>query len=553
MGCRRGRLKRRSREDVMRLDPHLQRRPANHRPLTPLDFLERAVAAFPERPCVVWGDRTWTYGEFGRIVAAMAAFLRQQGVVAGDVVSVMSGNRPEMLAAHYAVPMVGAVLNAINTRLDAATVAYILGHSESRLVIADPAAYAVASARAAEQDIVAFRLSGDGCGDGTDNLHFLDGEATLPADLLAAIRDEWQPICLNYTSGTTGKPKGVVYHHRGAYLNALGNVFAMRFDESTRYLWILPMFHCNGWCHTWAITAAGGVHVCLDKVDPGLIFASLDRHGVTHMACAPVVLYMLLNHPGGRNGARRVTVATGGASPTSTLIAGMEAMGFNLIHLYGLTESFGPVTMRTLSQEETRLDAPAKAALLARQGSRHLTANHVRIIGKDGADVPCDGATPGEILLTGNTLMMGYYRDAEASDQAFAGGLFHTGDLAVRHPGGDMEIRDRSKDVIISGGENISSLELEGVLHQHPAVLMAAVVAAPDPKWGEIPVAFIELRAGTGADEQALKDFCRARLAGFKQPRRFLFQELPKTATGKIQKFVLRNIARQKVAEEGSA
>jgi fatty-acyl-CoA synthase len=531
---------------MMRLEPHLERRAANHRPLTPLDFLERAVTGFPDRPCIVWRDRALNYRQFGDLVAVMAAFLRSKGVAAGDVVSLMCGNRPEMLAAHYAVPMIGAVLNSINTRLDVATVAYILDHCESRLVIADSASHPVALAAGVRQAVSIFRLADGGVDDGSGDLHFLDIPASSPGDMLAGVTDEWQPICLNYTSGTTGHPKGVVYHHRGAYLNAIGNVIALGLNEKTRYLWVLPMFHCNGWCHTWAITAAGGLHICLDRVDPSLIFAAIAERQVTHVACAPVVLYMLLNHPDriARDPSRRVVVATGGASPTSALIAEMDLLGFDLIHLYGLTESFGPVTMRGLSDDETALPVPEKASLLARQGSRHLTANRVRVVDAEGLDVAHDGTTVGEILLSGNTLMMGYYRDELATEKAFETGLFHTGDLAVVHPDGDIEIRDRSKDVIISGGENISSLEIESVLHQHPGVLMAAVVAAPDSKWGEIPVAFVELRTEARADAQELTAFCRERLAGFKLPRRFLFQDLPKTATGKIQKYILRDIAR---------
>jgi fatty-acyl-CoA synthase len=530
----------------MRLDPHLERRAANHRPLSPLDFLDRAVQTFPERPAVVWRDCELSYGQFGALVAAMADFLRQRGVLPGDVVSLICANRPEMLAAHYAVPLVGAVLNAINTRLDQATVRYILVHSESRLLIADPASYPTALAAASEPGVPVFRLSENGRVDATSDLHLLDASGTLADDLLAEVADEWQPICLNYTSGTTGEPKGVVYHHRGAYLNSIGNVFAMQFDHRTNYLWVLPMFHCSGWCHTWAITAAGGLHVCLDRVDPALIFSAIAAHDITHIACAPVVLYMLLNHPDRlkRDPGRRITVATGGASPTSALIAEMDALGFDLIHLYGLTESFGPVTMRTLSTQESSLPATGKAALLARQGTRHITANRLAVVDEHGREVAHDGRETGEIVLCGNTLMMGYYRDAEATERAFANGRFHTGDLAIVHANGDIEIRDRSKDVIISGGENISSLELESVLHQHPAVLMAAVVAAPDPKWGEIPVAFIELRTGSTLEADEMAAFCRTRLAGFKLPRRFLFRDLPKTATGKIQKFLLREIAR---------
>jgi fatty-acyl-CoA synthase len=532
----------------MQLEPHLARREANHRSLTPLDFLGRAVTDFPHRPAVAWRDRSLTYAQFGTLVATMADFLKARGIRPGDVVSVMSGNRPEMLAAHYAVPMVGAVLNAINTRLDAATVRYILDHSESRLIVADPASFALAAAAAAEAGIGAFRLI-DPSAPAAGDLDLRSGDAALPSDLASEIADEWQPICLNYTSGTTGKPKGVVYHHRGAYLNAIGNVLALGLGARTRYLWILPMFHCNGWCHTWAVTAAGGLHVCLDRVDPAEIFAAIERHAITHLACAPVVLYMLLNDPARatRDAARRATVATGGASPTSTLISEMDALGFDLIHLYGLTESFGPVTMRRLDDSEGGLPVADRAMLLSRQGSRHITANRVLVADPDGGETPWDGESVGEILLTGNTLMAGYYRDPGATEAVFAAGRFHTGDLAVRHPDGDIEIRDRSKDVIISGGENISSLEIESVLHQHPAVLMAAVVAAPDSKWGEIPVAFIERRAGQDVSPDDLKAFCRERLAGFKLPRRFVFQELPKTATGKIQKFVLRDIARDSI------
>ena len=532
----------------MRQEPHLAPRAANHQPLSPIDFLDWAVTGFADRTAVVWRDRQWTYGEFGAMVRRFAAFLEQRDIGPGDVVSLMCVNRPEMLAAHYAVPLVGAVLNSINTRLDAPTVSYILDHSESRLLIYDPTCGPVAETAARDTGITAFRLPEDVRGGTQDSLDLLDGEEPAGFAFQARISDEWQPICLNYTSGTTGKPKGVVYHHRGAYLNALGNVLALGLNARSSYLWVLPMFHCNGWCHTWAVTAAGGVHVCLDRVDPSAILALIAEREISHMACAPVVLYMLLNHADAarRDPSRRVLVATGGASPTSSLISEMDALGFELVHLYGLTESFGPVTMRQLDSDELEMQLEERAAILARQGKRHRTANRVRVIGEDGEDVRHDGQTVGEIRLRGNTLMQGYYRDPEATDQAFQEGMFRTGDLAVVHPGGDIEIRDRSKDVIISGGENISSLEVESILHRHPAVLLAAVVAAPDPKWGEIPVAFVEIRTGAheiGADE--LIAFCRQHMAGFKIPRRVHFQELPRTATGKIQKFLLRDIATQ--------
>jgi fatty-acyl-CoA synthase len=357
------------------------------------------------------------------------------------------------------------------------------------------------------------------------------------------VTDEWQPICLNYTSGTTGRPKGVVYHHRGAYLNALGNVLELGFRQDTVYLWTLPMFHCNGWCHTWAVTAAAGTHVCLDRPDPGLIFRAIEQHGVTNFCCAPVVLYMLLNHPGRpAKVGRRIRVATGGAAPTSALIEQLDALGIDLVHLYGLTESYGPTTGCALRDDWDVPTSADKARALSRQGVRHPTASRVRVAGEGGEDVPNDAATIGEIVLRGNNLMACYLKDPAATEAAFAGGEFLTGDLAVRHPDGYVEIKDRAKDIIISGGENISSLEIETVLHRHPAVLLAAVVAAPDSKWGEVPCAFIELKPSVAAPApEELTSFCRERLAGFKVPKRFVFRELPKTATGKIQKFALRS------------
>jgi fatty-acyl-CoA synthase len=532
----------------MRNDPHLAPRAANHQPLTPLDFLDRTVTAFPDRPAVVWRDRRWTYSGFNDIVMRMARFLIDENVAPGDVVSVMCSNRPEMLAAHFAVPMVGAVLNPINIRLDQASVGYILEHAESRMILADSQSTSVASAAAAKAGVGFFRFAEDGV---TGNLALLGDRRVAPIDYRDFVRDEWQGLCLNYTSGTTGKPKGVVYHHRGAYLNALGNVLALGLASQSVYLWTLPMFHCDGWCHPWAVTAAGGLHVCLDRVDPTLIFPAIEEQKVTHMSCAPVVLYMLLNHPGraSRDPSQRITVATGGAAPTSALISEMDMLGFDLIHLYGLTESYGPATLRILDETETPLSTAERAALLARQGKRHITASRIRVIGETGEDVAADGQSIGEIVLKGNTLMAGYYRDIEATDKAFEDGHFHTGDLAVIHADGHIEIRDRSKDVIISGGENISSLEIESVLARHPAVLMSAAVALADAKWGEIPCVFIELKSGCQPDVDELTQFCRQYLPGFKIPRRFFFRELPKTATGKIQKYLLRDIARQEAAD----
>ncbi|MCQ0989274.1 AMP-binding protein [Jiella marina] len=527
----------------MRLEPHLAPRSANFRPLTPLDFLERAVSTYPDRPAVIWRDRSWTWSEFHGAVLRLAAHLRQRGVAPGDVVSIMCPNRPEMLAAHYAVPAVGAVLNSINTRIDRAAVAFILGHAESRLILADPTCASVATGAAEDTGVPIETFAENG--ETGQGLTLLAGEPAPEFDLTAAVTDEWQPIALNYTSGTTGNPKGVVLHHRGAYLNAIGNVMALGFDRATAYLWTLPMFHCNGWCHTWAVTAAGGTHICLDKVEPQAIFEAIAKHGTTHLSCAPVVLYMLINHPAKetRDPTARLTVATGGAAPTAGLIQQMDALGFDFIHLYGLTECYGPTSLRELAEAETGLAVEERAELLARQGIRHPTANRIRVVDEHGADVPKDGTTIGEILLSGNTLLAGYYRNPEATEEAFSGGGFHTGDLAVMHPDGHVEIKDRAKDVIITGGENVSSLEVESVLSRHPDVVMAAVVARPDEKWGEIPMAFVEVKPGTRPDEAAYTAFCREHLPGFKIPRAWAFCELPKTATGKIQKFVLREEA----------
>jgi len=526
----------------MRIEPYLAPRAANFRPLSPADLLVRAVESHGARTAVIWRDRKWTYAQFGALAARFVRWLQTNEVAAGEVVSVMSVNRPEMLAAHYAIPAVGAVLNTINTRLDPETVAYILEHAESRIILADPTCAAVAGEAARRAGVQLVVLSADA---GPDALDLLaeDGEGGVFA--VTGVADEWQPLCVNYTSGTTGRPKGVVYHHRGGYLNALGNVTALGFTRHTVYLWTLPMFHCNGWCHTWAVTAAGGTHVCLERIDPAAIFAAIEAHGVTHFACAPVVLYMLLNHPGRPQdlGGRRVLVGTGGAAPTATLIEQLEAIGIDIVHLYGLTESYGPATLCTLPDEMADAQPAAKATWLARQGVSHATANTVRVVDPSGNDVPADGRVMGEVLLSGSTLMAGYWRDPEATERAFVGGLFHTGDLAVRHPDGAIELKDRAKDIIISGGENISSLEVEGVLHRHPSVMLAAVVAAPDDKWGEVPCAFIELKPGAAVDAEALRQFCREHLAGFKVPRRFVFAELPKTATGKIQKFALRQEA----------
>lgn len=521
-------------------EPYLAACSANFVPLTPLSFLRRALEIHSDQPAIVWRDLRWNYREFGNLVFRMASWLKKQGVRPGDVVSVILNNRPEMLAAHFAVPGIGAVLNTVNTRLNAAEISYILEHAGSRLMIADGTTVGQLS----DSSIPVFRLC-DAPGDGT-GLDFFYGQFD-EQDTRLEVREETGPISLNYTSGTTGNPKGVVYTHRGAYLNALGNVIAAGFTSQTRYLWTLPMFHCNGWTHTWAVTAAGGVHVCLDKVDPQLIVDTIAREQVTDMSCAPVVLYMLLDHmkepaPG------RVRVGTGGAAPTPTLLSGLEKLGFNLVHLYGLTETYGPVTMNDpIFDPDFALAERSK--ILARQGFRHETTGQVRVVDELGTDVPCDGVTIGEVAVRGNTLMAGYFRDPDATEAALKDGYFRTGDLAVVHPDRALEIQDRAKDIIISGGENFSSLEVETILHQHPDILIAAVVAAPDPKWGETAWAFVEAKNGRTPDPKSLEEFCRSRLAGFKRPRKFVFGTLPKTATGKIQKFALRDRVKEMASE----
>ena len=524
-------------------DPHLAPRPANHAPLTPLDLLARALDVHAARPAVAWRDAVWSYAEFGAIVARMAAHLRARGIGPGSVVSVMLPNRPEALAAQFAVPALGAVLNTINIRLSADEVGYILDHSGSALLLCDADLRPALGPDAPPVEVV---CTAPGAGDGLD---LYSGPA--PAlDLSAAVTDETQAIALNYTSGTTGRPKGVVYSHRGAYLNAVGNALALGLTAESRYLWTLPLFHCNGWCHGWAVTAAGGLHVCLDAVRPDLILEAIEAHAVTHMSCAPVVLYMLLDHATAPPPVR-VRVATGGAAPTPALLSRLSALGFDLAHLYGLTESYGPATIN--DPDGARMETDALAETLARQGTRHVTAGPARVVDETGRDVPADGETMGEIVLAGNTVMSGYYRDAEATEQAFRGGVFHTGDLAVVHPDGQLEIRDRAKDIVITGGENVSTIEVEKTLHGHPDVLLAAVVAAPHPKWGETPWAFVETREGSALTEAELDAFCRERLAGMKRPRRIVFGPLPKTATGKIQKYVLRAQAQEMAREARTA
>jgi fatty-acyl-CoA synthase len=534
-------------------DRDLDRNRANSAALTPLSFLAWAAGVYADKPAVIHGDRVFTYAEFYARARRLASALSGRGIGPGDTVAVMAPNVPAMLEAHYGVPMAGAVLNALNYRLDARSIAFILEHGEAKLLITDREFSAtIEEALGLLGRPIAVVDIDDPLYEGGRLLGEKDYEALLaegdPAFAWAPPADEWQAICLLYTSGTTGDPKGVVYHHRGAYLNALGNALTFGLSPRTVYLWTLPMFHCSGWTYTWAVTAVGGTHVCLRRVDPALIFSAIARHRVTHMCGAPVVMTMLIHAPDAVKVTfgHTVEMATGGAAPPSTVIAAMEAMGFRVTHLYGLTESYGPATFCAWQEDWATLSLGERAARMARQGVGYPTAEGLMVADPVTLHpVPRDGTTMGEVMLRGNTLMKGYLKNPRASGEAFAGGWFHTGDLAVWHPDGYIEVKDRSKDVIISGGENISSLEVEEALYRHPAVMEAAVVARPDPRWGETPCAFVTLKPGAAASPEDIVTFLRASIAHYKVPRHVVFGPLPKTSTGKIQKFLLRERAKE--------
>jgi 3-(methylthio)propionyl---CoA ligase len=531
--------------------PHLARNAANFAALSPLGFLSRAAAVYPDKLAVVHGATRLTYRRFHQRARQFADALRGRGIKRGDTVAVIAPNVPALLEAHYAVPMAGAVLNALNYRLDARSIAFILAHGQAKLLIADrefaPIVREALNELAGPMPLVEID---DGAGGaplgGTEYEDFLaEGD---PAAAWSGPQDEWEPIALNYTSGTTGNPKGVVFHHRGAFLNAIGNAITFGLERNSVYLWTLPMFHCNGWTYPWAVTAVVGTHICLRRVDPAAIFAAIAEHRVTHLCGAPVVLNMLVHAP---DAAKRrfdhvVEVATGGAAPPSAVIEAMERMGFRVTHLYGLTESYGPSTVCAWQEEWAGLPLSERAARMARQGVNYLTLERQRVVDPETmADVPADGSTLGELVLRSNTVMKGYLKNPAATEAAFEHGWFHTGDLAVRHPDGYVEIKDRSKDIIISGGENISSLEVEDALYRHPEIMEAAVVARPDPVWGESPCAFVTLKpeaAPVSADD--IIAWCRANLAHYKVPRTIVFGPLPKTSTGKIQKYELRERAR---------
>ena len=532
--------------------PHLAKSGANFTALTPLVLLRRAAATYPGKLAVIHGAARFTYREFYNRCRRFADALQQRGIGRGDTVAVMAPNVPALLEAHYGVPMAGAVLNALNYRLDARTIAFILGHGQAKLLIADREFGPTVKAALEEfgEPIPLVEID-DGAGGaslgGTEYEAFL-GEGAPEAEW-ALPRDEWEPIALNYTSGTTGNPKGVVYHHRGAFLNALGNVITLGLDRHSVYLWTLPMFHCNGWTHSWAVTAVAGTHVCLRRVDPAPIFTAIAEHRVTHLCGAPIVLNLLVHAPEGvkRRFDHQVEVGTGGAAPPSVVIEAMERMGFRVTHLYGLTESYGPSTVCAWQEEWAELPIADRSAHMARQGAAYLTLDRQRVVDPQTmADVPADGVTMGELVLRSNTVMKGYLKNPEATAAAFEHGWFHTGDLAVSHPDGYVEIKDRSKDIIISGGENISSLEVEEALYRHPGVIEAAVVAKPDPVWGETPCAFVALKpGGEPVSAEDIVAWCRADLAHYKVPRAVVFGPLPKTSTGKIQKYELRERAKE--------
>ena len=539
----------------------LDQQQANYQPLTPLTFLERAATVFPDHPAVIYGGQQLNYRDFYRRCRQLASVLAGRGIGRGDTVSVMLANTPAMLEAHYAVPMCGAVLHSINTRLDAAVIAFQLDHAESRLLITDTAFAATMGATLQLADIepliidyqdLVFPQPGDRLS--TDDYEILlsSGDADFP---WLMPETEWDAITVNYTSGTTGDPKGVVYHHRGAYLLAQGNAITASMPKHAVYLWTLPMFHCNGWCFPWTMSAVNGTHICLREVRADAIWAALADHQVTHLCGAPVVMSTILAADKRQKRAlsKAVEFFTAAAPPPESVLSEMREAGFNVTHLYGLTEVYGPAVVNDWHADWDLLPAPEQAALKARQGVRYHALEELDVLDPETmTPVPRDGETLGEVMFRGNVVMKGYLKNKQATERAFAGGWFHSGDLAVVYADGYIQLKDRSKDIIISGGENISSIEIEEVLHKHPQVASAAVVAMPHVKWGETPCAFIELVSRGEATADDLAQWCKQHLASFKVPRRFVFENIVKTSTGKVQKFILRQHA-EKLAEEQSS
>lgn len=537
----------------------IPRSAANHVPLTPLSFLSRTVDVHPDHTAVIYGEWRYSYREMQARCLRLASALSGRGIGVGDCVAVMAPNVPALLECHFGVPHIGAVLNAINTRLDPGTVEYILTHSGARVLFIDrelaQPLKEVLSRLSDRLDV--FEIDDPATKEvpplGVPTYESLLTEGS-EAPMPVAVEDEWQSIALNYTSGTTGRPKGVLYHHRGAYLNALGNQHTWSMGRHPVYLWTLPMFHCNGWCFPWTITANAGTHVCLRRVEAGAIFDAINGCGVTHFCGAPVVLNMLANAPEDvrRPLTQKVQAFTAGAAPAPSVIGNVEKLGVEIMHVYGLTEVYGPCVVCEAQPDWPGLGADELAGRKARQGVRYATQEDMDVVDPDsGAPVPADGETMGEIVLRGNAVMKGYLEDESATATAFKGGWFSTGDLAVRHADGYVQISDRLKDIIISGGENVSTIEVEGVLYQHDGVLDAAVVAEPSEQWGESVCAFVEVKPGRTPSEEELIAFCRDRLAGYKRPRRVVFGELPKTSTGKIQKFLLRQKAKELASQPG--
>lgn len=535
-------------------DLNLTPNTANHAALTPLGFIARTAEVYPERLAIVHGDLRQNWARTYARCRQLASSLQKIGIGKNDTVAVMLPNTPPMVEAHFGVPMAGAVLNTLNTRLDAETLAFMLDHGEAKALIVDPE-FAPLMARALKlrqstAPIYVIQVEDPVYGEAAEQIGVTDYESFV-AQGDAGFDwqwpgDEWDAIALNYTSGTTGNPKGVVYHHRGAHNNAISNVLEWDMPKHAVYLWTLPMFHCNGWCFPWTVAARAAVNVCLRRVDAQAIFDAIRNHGVSHYCGAPIVHSLLVNSPAvmKQGVPAGVKAMVAGAAPPASMIEGMEAMGFDITHVYGLTETYGPATVCAKHEGWNALDIGERARLNSRQGVRyHLQRSAAVLDPETMQPVPRDGQTMGEIMFQGNIAMKGYLKNPQATQEAFRGGWFHSGDLAVQHPDGYIQIKDRSKDIIISGGENISSIEVEDVLYRHPAVLAAAVVAKPDPKWGETPCAFIELKAGAETTAEDIMAHCKKHLAGYKVPRAVVFGELPKTSTGKIQKFELRKQA----------
>ncbi len=530
----------------------LDKTPANYVPLTPLSFLTRTADLHPDRTAVIYGDRRYSWADVGERTTRLASALNDLGIGVGDTVSIICPNTPEMFEAHFGVPMAGAVLNAINTRLDVDTVTYILDHSDAKVLLADTAFSETVEAALArvDRDIVVIDIddpagpSGKRLGDHTYEQFLASGDPSYSWSMPA---DEWQAHALNYTSGSTGTPKGVVYHHRGSYLMSMGTAVGWQLPSAPTYMYTVPMFHCNGWGHAWTMALLAGTVVCVRDINARALFEAIATHKVTHFGGAPVVLGMLVNATDDerREFDHTVHAMTAGAPPPAAILKAIEAIGFDVMQVYGLTETYGHVSQCTWRDEWDVLDDDGRADKKARQGVTMPMNEELAVFNTDTMErVPRDGETQGEIFIRGNTVMKGYYKDPETTEKAFEGGWFHSGDGAVWHDNGYVQIKDRLKDVIISGGENVSSVEVENTLYKHPAVLAAGVVAKPHEKWGEVPMAFIELKPDCDATAEELMAFCKEHLAGFKTPKAIEFCELPKTSTGKIQKFVLREQAR---------